>query len=136
MQAFYDAKPSIFEPVGNGSYLYHYNIKEVTTTSEDDETRTQWQCDEVVVWMPINANRVTQAAIADRWDSDYEQKLINEYNGAQMGLYGGSAKSEEAKAIIAKYTEFLTARTALKAQIDADCDAMQQQMEVPEEGEK
>ena len=132
MQAFYDAKPSVLEAVGNGSYLYHYNIKEVTTTSEDDETRTQWQCDEVVVWQPINANRVTQAAIADRWDSNYEQKLINEYNGAQMGLYGGSAKSDEAKAIIAKYTEFLTERTALKAQIDADCDAWQQ-MEVPME---
>ena len=131
MQAFYDNKPSVLEAVGNGSYLYHYNIKEVETTSKEEETRTQWQCDEVVVWQPINANRVTQAAIADRWDSNYEQKLINEYNGAQMGLYGGSAKSDEAKAIIAKYTEFLTERTALKAQIDADCDAWQQ-MEVPE----
>ena len=121
MQAFYEGKPSKLEAVGNGSYLYRYNIEEVEMMNGEEEPRKQWQCDEVTVWSPISSNKITQAAIADKWDSDYEQKLVNEYNGAQMGVYGGSAKSTEAKAITAKYKAFLEERATLKAQVDADC---------------
>ena len=128
MQAFYDNKPSKYEAVGNGSYLYRYNIQEAeqTDTQEEsaEETRKQWQCEEVTVWSPVSSNKITQAVIADRWGSDYEQKLVNEYNGAQLGLYGGSKTSDEAKAIIAKYKAFLTERAELKKTIDADCEEL------------
>ena len=128
MQAFYDNKPSKYEAVGNGSYLYRYNIQEVeqTDTQEEaaEETRKQWSCEEVTVWSPVSSNKITQAVIADRWDSDYEQKLVNEYNGAQLGLYGGSKTSDEAKAIIAKYKAFLTERAELKKTIDEDCEEL------------
>ena len=124
MQAFYDNKPSKFEAVGNGSYLYRYNIQEVeqTATQEEaaEETRKQWSCEEVTVWSPVSSNKITQAVIADRWDSDYEQKLVNEYNGAQLGVY----TDEEAEAIIAKYKAFLTERAELKKTIDADCEEL------------
>lgn len=124
MQAFYDNKPSKFEAVGNGSYLYRYNIQEVeqTATQEEaaEETRKQWSCEEVTVWSPVSSNKITQAVIADRWDSDYEQKLVNEYNGAQLGVY----TDEEAEAIIAKYRAFLTERAELKKTIDADCEEL------------
>ena len=128
MQAFYDNKPSKYEAVGNGSYLYRYNIQEQeqTDTQEEaaEETRKQWSCEEVTVWSPVSSNKITQAVIADRWDSDYEQKLVNEYNGAQLGLYGGSKTSDEAKAIIAKYKAFLTERAELKKTIDEDCEEL------------
>lgn len=124
MQAFYDNKPSKFEAVGNGSYLYRYNIQEVEQTDTQEEvateTRKQWQCEEVAVWSPVSSNKITQAVIADRWDSDYEQKLVNEYNGAQLGVY----TDEEADAIIAKYKAFLTERAELKKTIDADCEEL------------
>ena len=124
MQAFYDNKPSKYEAVGNGSYLYRYNIQEVeqTDTQEEaaEETRKQWSCEEVTVWSPVSSNKITQAVIADRWDSDYEQKLVNEYNGAQLGVY----TDEEAEAIIAKYKAFLTERAELKKTIDADCEEL------------
>ena len=55
------------------------------------------------------------------WEANYEQKLINEYNAANLGVYGGSKTSDEAKAKIASYKAFLAARATLKAQIDADC---------------
>lgn len=128
MQAFYDSKPSKFEAVGNGSYLYRFNIQEVAVEpsgeGEDTEQRTQWSCEEVTVWSPVSSNKITEAVIGEKWDSDYEQKLINEYNGAQLGLYGGSKSSDEAKAKIAKYKDFLEARTELKKQIDADCEEL------------
>ena len=53
-------------------------------------------------------------------DHNYEQKLVNEYNAAQLGLYG-SKTSDEAKKHIAAYTEYLNTRATLKAQVDADC---------------
>ena len=133
-KAFYDSKPSVLKAVGNGSYLYRWNIQEVTsesnsqTAAEDgseaettaEEQRTQWQCEEAVVWSPLTANKITEAVIAAKWDGNYEQKLVNEYNGAQLGVYG-SKTSEEAKARIQAYADFLAERYALKQQVDADC---------------
>jgi len=130
MQAFYDNKPSVLEAVGNGSYLYRTDITEVEVEStnggsdtDTEEKRTQWQCEEITVWSPITSNRITEAAITDRWAANYEQKLVNEYNAAKLGLYG-STTSAEAKEHIQKYTDYLTERAALKAQIDADCEAL------------
>ncbi len=127
--AYYDHQPSVFEAVGNGSTRYRFNIQEVEvennqTSGEESQSEgqvTQWQCDEVVVFAPLSANKITQAVISHKWDSDYEQKLINEYNAANLGLIGGSKTSDEAKAKINAYKDMLTERASLKAQIDADC---------------
>lgn len=130
MLAFYDNKPSVLEAVGDGSYKYRFDITEKTpetvATSSDDsnaqegEQRTQWQCQEVTVWSPVTSNKITEAVITEVCDHNYEQKLVNEYNAAQLGLYG-SKTGEEAKKHIAAYTEYLNIRAALKAHVDADC---------------
>lgn len=130
MVAFYDLKPSKLEAVGNGSYLYRWNIQEVTPesveqTSEDGteaqtEKASQFSCEEVTVWAPLTSNKITEAVITSKWDANYEQKLVNEYNAAQLGLYG-TKTSDEAKARIKAYTDYLTERAALKTQVDADC---------------
>ena len=128
MLAFYDNKPSILEAVGNGSYKYRFDITEKTTEvasssvdgSTQEEQKTQWQCQEVVVWSPITSNKITEAVITEVCDHNDEQKLVNEYNAAQLGLYGAKT-SEEAKKHITAYTEYLNTRSALKAQVDADC---------------
>jgi hypothetical protein len=126
--AFYDSKPSVLEAVGNGSYRYRYNIEEIdapegSMESADEPSRKLWTCEEVLVWAPLTANKVTEAVIASRWDSNYEQKLINEYNAAKLGVYG-STTSDDAKAKIAAYKDFLQERIDLKAQVDADCEAL------------
>lgn len=131
--AFYDNKPSKLEAVGNGSYLYRWNIQEVMpereekkeTAAEDGtevqaENAPQFSCEEVSVWEPLTSNKITEAVITSKWDANYEQKLVNEYNAAQLGLYGAKT-SEEAKAHIKAYTDYLTERAALKTQVDADC---------------
>lgn len=130
MRAFYDEKPSVIESVGNGSFLYRYAIEEVETSApeQSDDTerpvRSQFQCQEVTVFAPLTSNKITEAVIADRWDPTYEQKLVNEYNAANLGLIGGSKTSDEAKERIANYKAFLTDRSEVKAQIDADCVAL------------
>lgn len=137
MKAYYDEKPSVLQEVGNGSVLYRFNIQEVTTEqtataqaedgtdtqSEEQaeaETKTQFACEEVTVWKPVTSNKITKAAITSKWDANQEQKLVNEYNAANLGLYG-SKTSAEAKARIQAYTDYLTERATLKEQVDADC---------------
>ncbi|MCM1301402.1 MAG: hypothetical protein NC250_00885 [Alistipes senegalensis] len=130
-RAYYDALPPKFEAVGNGSYIYRWDIQEEVTPmrlmAEGDEqpiaeaSHTQYSCYEVIVWATVTSNKITEAVIGQMWEANYEQKLINEYNAANLGVYGGSKTSNEAKAKIAAYKEFLAARATLKTQIDADC---------------
>ena len=126
MQAFYDNQPKKLEAVGNGSFRYRYNIREEekpvqasenSETAQEAQAQPQWVCEEVTVWAPLSANKITEKVLTERWDGNYEQKLVNEYNSAQMGLLS----EEEAAARIEAYRTFLTERTALKSQVDADC---------------
>lgn len=124
MLAFYDNKPSVLEAVGNGSYRYRYNIEEVipevTEENINEEHTSQWKCQEVTVWLPLSSNGITEAVISDKWENNYEQKLVNEYNAVQLGIITG----DEAEERVAAYKAFLTARAALKAQVDADCEEL------------
>lgn len=126
MQAFYDNQPKKLEAVGNGSFRYRYNIRkeekpvqasENSETAQEAQAQPQWVCEEVTVWAPLSANKITEKCLTERWDGNYEQKLVNEYNSAQMGLLS----EEEAASRIEAYRAFLTERTALKSQVDADC---------------
>lgn len=126
MQAFYDNQPKKLEAVGNGSFRYRYNIREEekpvqasenSETAQEAQAQPQWVCEEVTVWAPLSANKITEKVLTERWDGNYEQKLVNEYNSAQMGLLS----EEEAAARTEAYRAFLTERTALKSKVDADC---------------
>ena len=126
MLAIYDNKPSVLEAVGDGSYRYHFNIIEInpevipSSDNVEDGQITQWQCQEVTVWSPVTSNKITKAVITEVCDHNYEQKLVNEYNAAQLGMYGEKT-SEEAQKRINAYTEYLSTREKLKAMVDADC---------------
>ena len=121
MQVFYDNRPSILEKVGDGSYRYRWNITEVEMPNnmmeDNEETRTQWSCDEVIIFAPLSPNKITEKVIAELWDSNYEQKLLNEYNASTLGMYNEQTATNK----INKYKEFLRQREVIKHQIDEDC---------------
>lgn len=121
MQVLYDNRPSILDKVGDGSYRYRWNITEVEMSNDmmedNEETRTQWSCDEVIIFAPLSPNKITEKVIAELWDSNYEQKLLNEYNASTLGMYD----EETATNKINKYKNFLRQRDAIKHQIDKDC---------------
>ena len=111
------------EAVGNGSYLYRWDIhSEVQEQpSEDGEgvtTRLVWVAEEVTVWMPLTPNRITAAVITEAFPADYEQKLLNEYNAANLGMIPDKEETEKRRQA---YTDFLRRRAALKKEIDAFC---------------
>lgn len=124
--AFYDNKPSKLEALGNGSYLYRWNIQEVTPesveqTSEEGvkaqaEKAPQFSCEEILVWGPLTSNRITEAVITSKWDAHYEQKLINDYNAVQLGIL-----KDKDGAIAQRYKDFLQQRNELKQIVTADC---------------
>lgn len=117
--AYYDSKPSILEAVGNGSYLYRWDIDK-TTMSDDDNNRVAYSCNEVTVWAPLSANKITEAVITSLWDANYEQKVINDYNMAQLGL----CDEQNAKKYVDAYKNFLATRKKIKEQVDSDCNVL------------
>lgn len=118
MKSIYDEKPAIIEMIGNGGWYYRWDIKEAAMGTEE-EPRTYWECQEVVVYAPLSSNKIVKAVIAEKWGLDVENKMLNEFNAAQLGIYDEAT----AQAKIAKYKAFLSERAAIKAQVDNDCKA-------------
>lgn len=116
MESNYDEKPSVIEAVGNGGWYYRWNIQEETIESEE-QPRKQWSCEQVIVYAPLTSNKIVQAVIAEVWGLDIENKMLNEFNGANLGVYDEATAADK----IAKYKQFLAERNALKAQVDSDC---------------
>lgn len=117
MKANYDSMPLVYEANGNGSYTYRWDIEEVERDNEDGTTSSSWNCLEVVVWAGVTKDKITQAVIESLWASDYEQKLINDYNLAKEGL----CDEEEASLYIERYKSFLSERKSIKEQVTANC---------------
>lgn len=126
MKASSNIKPEKFVFEANGAVVYYYHIEEKQVErlmpSEDGEevstTETQYDFEIVRTYLPISSNKLLQAVITDAYPADYEQKLVNEYNSAVMGLYD----EETAAKKISAYKAFLEARAALKAMVEADCE--------------
>ena len=111
--ANYDKRPLQIEAKGNGSYFYRWDITENKKQSECGVT-TSYDCKEVTIWNPVTKEAIKRTVINHLWGDNYEQKLINEYNSAKLGILT-SADAED------NYKKFLEARIAIKEHIDEDC---------------
>lgn len=120
MKAIYDNQPEVLGALGNGAYRYRWNISEVEMEMGNDDVSKKWQCEEVTVWPTLTANKITKAVISEIWPSDYEQKLVNEYNAAQLGVYDEATATKK----VEQYRAFLVERNRIKAQVDKDCEAL------------
>lgn len=124
MKTYSDNKPKVFEPIGYGSFRYNYNIKEIEVDRFDiidnenktNIKQTQWEYDNVIIYLPIDKNKITKAVITNTWDSDYENKLINDYNEISLG----NLTEEEINKRTNNYITFLQERKRLKEMIDND----------------
>lgn len=107
--------------LGNGSYRYRFNIAPTEVChvrpSGEVETTPAFRFDEVTVWAPLTANKILKAVIEAACPASHEQKLVNDYNAATLGMLTG----EKADAALAAYRDFLTLRQKIKEHVDADC---------------
>lgn len=121
--AIYDAKPLIYEANNDGSYTYRWNIREVQMPSGGMDSKTtvlQWECNEVIVWGTVTRNKITEKVVTTLWNSDFEKKLINDFNAAKEGLFS----DEESQKYIDAYKTFLSERKTVKEQVDSDCNTL------------
>lgn len=128
MKTYSDNKPEVFEPIGDGGYRYNYNIKEIKVDRFDiidyeNETnikQTQWEYDNVIIYLPIDKNKITKVVITNTWNIDYENKLINDYNEISLG----NLTEEEIDKRTNNYITFLQERKRLKEMIDNDWETI------------
>lgn len=122
MKTYSNNKPKVFEAIGDGGFRYNYNIKEVEvdrldiTNSKSIVKQTQWEYDNVLIYPPIDQDKITRAVISNTWDRDFENKLINDYNAISLGVFSGQEAAEK----LERYREFLDRRKELKEMINQD----------------
>ena len=112
--AFYDNQPAVFEAVGNGSYAYRWGMEQIQVANHDETTSVKYKCFEAVVWGTVTKDKITRSVIEAQWGNGIEQKMLNDYNAASMGVLESS--------YVDKYHDFLIERKSLKEQIAADCE--------------
>lgn len=119
MKVYSDKEPQVLEMVGNGSLLYHWDMRKDVSDTDTEGVVSQWVYNEVVVWEK-SREKITGAVLNELWNKDYEQKLINEYNSAVLGVY----EEDVARQKIDTYMAFLIERKRVKDLIDADCEKL------------
>jgi hypothetical protein len=104
----------------NKDCSYFMNISEKEKELQNGEKVVEYEADEYLINVPyskLTSNDVVKAVIDTLFPVDKEQKLINEYNAANLGLY--EEKTKNAKVVA--YNDFLAQREAIKTQINKDC---------------
>lgn len=115
MIAFYDKKPSTIEIVGNGSFMYRWNIQEVVSEQEEPniEQSEKWKCNEVIEWFPMTSEKVINAVIRSEYSAEQELSLVNKFNAYQQGL-------DVASDLVAEYTSYLSFVAEVKRTVRKD----------------
>ena len=118
----FDNKPAVIQYNADGTYYYNTEIKEVEIPIRSEETdgeikEKKWQALQYTVQNPITKANVKRTVILEHWDKDEQEKLINEYNSAILGVL---STKEEKDAVKSKYKTFLEERKSLIEKIDSD----------------
>ena len=89
-RAYYDEKPSVFQAVGNGDYLYHWDIQEEKITNnagEDPQSEVvKYSCLETTISGEVSYDKCVEAVIRSEYGIDQEMAVINKYNSYKNGL--------------------------------------------------
>lgn len=122
-----DEKPEVFLDLqnGQGTFLYNHNISEVMvvedneggieeTTDKKKATGKKFKYDSVRVGYPRTADNIFATLLTAKYSTTKENKLMNEYQSAVLGLLDVSCK--------APYEEFLKDRIAIRKAVDSDCE--------------
>lgn len=123
-------RPEVIDDLrnGQGTILYNHNIKEVPVVTDDEgnvseaddpkkATGTIFVYDSLRVEYPKTRKNIYATLLEARYPQDVQQKLLNDYQAAQMEIL----EDDEADAAIVAYRAFLNDRKAIKAMVTEDC---------------
>ncbi len=114
MKVYFSRQPNKFEPVGNGAFLYHWDIGSYINHINEEEEEINWYANEITIYPPFTLEKIKEAIITEVFPSNYEKKLINDYNESVIGI-GKDLENKKNQ-----YIKFLYERDRLKSLIDAD----------------
>lgn len=118
-RAYYDKRPSAFEAVGNGDFLYHWDIKEEiidnNNMDEDVTERKQYSCYEVTIHGKPEYGKCVEAVIRYNYTAEDELSLINKYNAYQQGIVNDVD-------IVNEYMNYLSFISSVKEMIKRDLE--------------
>lgn len=118
-RAYYDHKPPKLEAVGNGNYLYRWDIQEeaIDFMQEGGDTpierRVQYSCKEATIYGKPEYGKCVEAVIRESYTYNEELALSNKYNGYVMKIHDDSS-------IVDEYKEFLSFVSTVKSMVKED----------------
>lgn len=112
--AYYDHEPSVFEAVGNGNYLYRWDIQEETAEREEGvEPTVQWSCKETTVKGEPEYGKCVEAVIRETYTAGEEFAMINKYNSYKAGIITDES-------IVEEYEGYLREVVSIKERVKRD----------------
>lgn len=115
-RAYYDKRPSAFEAVGNGNWLYRWDIQEEVIEREPDMgSVTQYSCNEATIHGKPEYGNCVEAVIRSDYSTEAEFSLINQYNAYQQGVSSDAS-------VVSEYEEYLAYVSSVKAMVKKDFD--------------
>lgn len=115
-RAYYDKRPSAFEAVGNGNWLYRWDIQEEVIEREPDMgSVTQYSCNEATIHGKPEYGNCVEAVIRSDYSTEAEFSLINQYNAYQQGISSDAS-------VVSEYEKYLAYVSSVKAMVKKDFD--------------
>lgn len=124
-RAYYDTKPPKLEAVGNGNYLYRWDIQEEEVQHEmmqegEEEPvssvkKVQYSCREVTIHGKPEYGKCVEAVIRSDYSAEAELALINQFNAYQQGVLSDAG-------VVSEYEEYLAFVSSVKSMVKEDLE--------------
>lgn len=118
MKSNSDIRPETFINLGDGSWQYNFNVREIQVPVEggtEGETRTAYEYESVIVWGYLTFDKCVKAVLRDRRDETQEFNLVNRYNAYVLGVSEDEADRND-------YIAYLREVKDVKAQVERDIE--------------
>ena len=124
-RAYYDTKPPKLEAVGNGNYLYRWDIQEEEVKHEmmqegkeepvSSVKKVQYSCREVTIHGKPEYGKCVEAVIRSDYSAEAELAIINQFNAYQQGVLSNAG-------VVSEYEDFLAFVSSVKSMVKEDLE--------------
>ena len=124
-RTYYDTKPPKLEAVGNGNYLYRWDIQEEEVQHEmmqegkeepvSSVKKVQYSCREVTIHGKPEYGKCVEAVIRSDYSAEAELALINQFNAYQQGVLSDAG-------VVSEYEEYLAFVSSVKSMVKEDLE--------------
>lgn len=124
-RAYYDTKPPKLEAVGNGNYLYRWDIQEEEVQHEmmqegkeepvSSVKKVQYSCREVTIHGKPEYGKCVEAVIRSDYSAEAELALINQFNAYHQGVLSDAG-------VVSEYEEYIAFVSSVKSMVKEDLE--------------